>query len=95
MQVEQYNKAYHRYMVDFMSYRDDVQYENTTIFSEDQLSLVVPMDVLNWMKERTFGTTDPRVVQEEVEFCIRSSTLKAMKKAISWYMPERVVAWSV
>ena len=57
---------------------------------------MVPLEVLNWMKFRMWGTIDPAILQEgKVKFLLRSSTLEVMKKAISWYMPDRVIVWSV
>ena len=37
---------------------------------------------------------DSGVVEQGTEFLIRSSTLEVMKKAISWYLPDRLQIWS-
>ena len=86
----EHNNAYHRYLVDFMGFRDGVTYTRDTEFDEATLVLVVPEDILMWMRQRTFGMTTIPAAEDKVDFLIRSSTLEVMKKAISWYMPERV-----
>ena len=48
-----------------MGYRDGVKYESTKLFSEEQLVLVVPLEVLNWMKFRMWGTIDPAITRRE------------------------------
>ena len=84
MDPGQYNKRYHRYLIQFMSFRDAVQYDNMQMFSEDELNTVVPGEIKKWMQFKVFGVPVEEVANGAV-FLIRSTTLEVMKKSISWY----------
>lgn len=89
-----YNPDYHRYLVDFMSFRDNTKYLKKHLFSESQLLTIVPEDISRWMKNRLFGDSDVSLLEaikknqeKQMPLKLRSSTLMCMKKGISWYMP--------
>ena len=90
----EFNAVYQRYLVDFMGFRAGVTYERNATFREEELMEVVPEEVLNWMTLRTFGVANVRLVPGGQAFSIRSSTLEVMKKAVFFYMPDRVAAWN-
>ena len=90
----EFNAVYQRYLVDFMGFRAGVTYERNATFREEELMEVVPEEVLNWMTLRTFGVANVRLVPGGQAFLIRSSTLEVMKKAVFFYMPDRVAAWN-
>ena len=51
MQAGQCTTKYHRYLVDLMGFLDN----KDSVFSKERLCEVVPDDVMNCMKLRTFG----------------------------------------
>ena len=89
----EYNVVYHKYLVAFMSGLHGVSYEKKKEFSDEELLAAVPEDVLKWMQFSTFGSTDSDVINV-TPAKIRSSTLEVMKKAIFWYMPNRLQIWN-
>ena len=91
-----YNQVYHRYLIDFMEFNTGLQYDKKQMFSDDELYLIVPMDLKKWFFFKVFGFREGTqvVIPGETNFNIRSSTLEMMKKAISWYLPDRIACWS-
>lgn len=85
------NKHYQGYIVGFMSYHHGLRYDKTTIFSPADLGAVVPDDIHRWMCFKTFGRPEP--LPDDRPVLWRSSTLEVAKKALSWYMPNRIAAW--
>jgi hypothetical protein len=88
---QQQNPAYQQYMVQFMSYLHGVHYDQTTTFPIEDLATITPDDVKRWMCLKCFGVEHPRL--EDLPTLCRSSTLEVYKKALSWYMPNRVACW--
>ena len=52
MDPGQYNKRYHRYLVEFMGFKDGVFYDKMQEFTEDELNAIVPDDIKKWMQKR-------------------------------------------
>lgn len=50
-----YNKDYHKYLVEFMSFRDSYKYLKNQLFTESQLLTIVPDDISRWMRYKAFG----------------------------------------
>ena len=69
-----HNKNYHRYLIDFMSFKLGVEHDKNETFCEEELNGIVPDDIKRWMQSRVFGVPDGGVVEEGTEFLIRSST---------------------
>ena len=88
------NKVYHRYIVSLMSHIDNIIYPKGQLFTTRQLMKVVPDDVVSWMLEKTLGIRSMDDFVEGMEFNRRSSSIEVMKKAVSWYMPDRVTGWN-
>ena len=78
MQAGQCTTKYHRYLVDLMGFLDRTVYNKDTVCSKERLCEVVPDDVMNWMKLRTFGVENLMVLPEGQEFKLRSATLEVM-----------------
>ena len=89
-----YNKAYHSYLVDFMSLKDNYKYDKKHRFGNEDLVDVVPEQILEWMRRRTLGDTMQPDVRQGTVFKLRSSSLAVMKKAVSWYMVDKIASWS-
>ena len=81
-------------MVDFMGFYHGVVYTMDRRFEEDELFGVQPLNITRWMKARLFGSDNIGGSNVDKTLLIRSSTLKVMKKAISWYMPNRLATWN-
>ena len=67
------------------SYGRDKQYK------KGELRALTPNDVVRWMSVKTYGIADPPI-DLNPKF-VRSSTLAFWKKAISYFMPDRLVSW--
>ena len=89
---QQTNKYYQSYIVAFMSYKDGILYDRNTIFEVGHLGDVVPEDVKRWMCLKAYGLELPN--EDDRPLYWRSNTLEVAKKAISWYMPNRISAWN-
>ena len=95
VQPGQNNKHYQRYLVDFMEFCNGGSHDKDVTFTDDELNGITPGDVKGWMFQKVFGQReDEGAVQEGTDFLIRSSTLEVMKKALSWYLPDRLQVWS-
>ena len=90
MNRQQQNPAYQGYLVQFMSYLHDMQYDKDTLFDQESL-IVTPDDIIRWMCVKSFGVEYPEL-EDRPTLC-RSSSLEVYKKALSWYMPNRIQAW--
>ena len=89
---QQTNRYYQSYIVAFMSYKDGILYDRDTIFEVGHLGSVVPEDVKRWMCLKAYGLELPN--DDDRPLYWRSNTLEVAKKAISWYMPNRISAWN-
>jgi hypothetical protein len=89
-----YNKVYHPYLVDFMSFKDNYKYDKNHHFSNEELLNIAPDEVLAWMRNRTLGDIVQSEVKQGTEFKLRSGSLAVMKKALSWYMVDKITGWS-
>ena len=87
----QQNPVYQGYLVQFMSYSHALQYDNDTVFEQETLQYVTPDDVTRWMCVKCFGVEFPE--PEDSPSLCRSTSLEVYKKALSWYMPNRIQAW--
>lgn len=76
-----------------MSYLDDVEYPANAEFDADRLMELTPEDICKWMSFTTYG--DPNPGPDARPLYARSNTLKYAKKAISFFMPEKNLKWSI
>jgi len=76
-----------------MSYRDKVCYpKKHYAFRPEMLVLVKPHDLYKWLAFKAYGTEVPGP-NDNPTFG-RSSSLMYYKKAISYYMPHRLIHWN-
>jgi hypothetical protein len=69
-------------------------YEKDHIFSQEELAaLMTPNDIKRWMCVKAYITAKPGV-DDNSTLC-RSTLLKFWKKAISFFMPNRLMSWNV
>jgi hypothetical protein len=83
------------YIVSLMSYKHgrwEDPYDNSCVFSKEELLSIRPMDVQNWLALQAFGRVDPNI-QNDIPDNARASSLKKAKSGVSIFMPNRHVAW--
>ena len=87
-------KKYEANMLDFMSWfhgRGE-PYPLGTIFTRDELLLVKPVDIHDWLAVACFGIADYDIEEHRPTGC-RSYTLLYKKKAVSFFMPNQQPQW--
>jgi hypothetical protein len=84
---------YHSVLVEFMSFKDQQAYAANTAFTVEQLVTITPNDLKRWMCLKSYGVADPAVDANPTAG--RSSSLEFYKKALSYYMPNRLTPWNV
>jgi len=67
-------------------------YGPARVYSAEELYALTPTDVVRWMKMKAYGTPDP--VNDANPTMARSKSLKYWKKAISFFMPNRLMVWN-
>jgi hypothetical protein len=85
---------YRPYLLHLMSFIDnrlDNRYPKDTTFSKERLLSIQPRQIRRWMNLRAYGTVNPG--EDDIVTGCRSSSLLKAKQAISWYMPNKHVAW--
>lgn len=80
-------------LIQLMSFLDSTQYEADHEFTQERLLQLTPRDIERWMKKKAYGTPDPDNDAQPTE--ARSSSLQYWKKALSSYMPNRLMTWNV
>jgi hypothetical protein len=78
-------------MVGFMSYRDILNYALTHVFTDEELTSVTPTDVERYMRFKAYRVPEPGPDDRPTK--IRGSSLMVMKKAISFFIPNRLPSW--
>jgi hypothetical protein len=66
-------------------------YERTKTYAKGELRALTPDDVVRWMNVKAFGVPDPP--SDANPTFARSNLLAYWKKAISFFMPDRLVVW--
>ena len=87
------SKRYKSTLVSFMRHRDsNASYSIHTMFSSEELSSIIPLEIVAWMKLTAFGRSDAG--DDDVPTCRRSNTLTFHKKAISYFMSNKHLGWN-
>jgi hypothetical protein len=84
---------YYKYLLEFKSYKGGCHYGRDSSFTNRQLLEITPTQIECWMKLKVFGTPNPGCDAEPT--LGRSSSLEFYKKALSYYMPDKIHNWSV
>ena len=74
-----------------MSFLDGVTYEPGHEHGVERLGNLTPEDLLLWFNHKCFGTPTP---DETSRPMVRSSSLEYRKKALSFFMPNRLMVWN-
>ena len=86
-------KRYKSILLSMMSYKYGIIYGKDYEFSDEQLSEIQPDDIYKWMALKVFGQPDPSHDDNPTLGC--STSLEYYKKAISFFMPNRLATWNV
>jgi hypothetical protein len=79
-------------LTQFMSFKDARNYDNDHQFSTEELASVTPQQIVRYMKLKVYGTPDPPRDSNPTKG--RSSSLYYIKKAISFFMPNRLMDYN-
>ena len=74
-----------------MSYLDGTEYSKETEFEADRLRELTPDDLMRWFNKKVFGDEIPR---ENSRALVRSSAIQYWKKALSFFMPNKLMQWN-
>ena len=81
-------------LVKLMSHLDGIEYDNDHEFSLDQLGeLTADSVMMKWFNTIVLGLESPPF-GHDIRPQLRSSTIEYYKKAISHYMPNRLMTWN-
>ena len=83
---------YKKYLVEFMTFKDQQHYDMETDFTQEQRAAIRPTDVERWMCLKVYGVPNPG--PDDNPTLGRSSSLLYYKKALSYYMVNRLTAWN-
>jgi hypothetical protein len=73
-----------------MTFTNGIAYAKDHQFVQDELAPLTPDDVARWMCQKAYGTPEPDANPTQARF----SSLHYWKKAISYYMPNRLMPWN-
>ena len=74
-----------------MNYLDSTEYPAGTTFSQERLRQITPEDLVRYLNYEVYGNETPA---DDNEAQIRSSTVEFWKKALSYFMPNRMMVWN-
>jgi hypothetical protein len=77
------------YLITFMSYRDDEAYDKDHEFTPEELNEIQPEEIEKWTCVMVYGIPEPG--PDDNPTLGRSSSLEYYKKALSYYMPNRLI----
>ena len=86
-------KRYWRTLLALMSLKDGLMYPSDHVFSPSDLLTIRPSHVVEFFCLKVYGTPYPEA-DAKPSFG-RSSSLESYKKQISYFMPNKLVAWNV
>jgi hypothetical protein len=91
-----YTVVYHHAttLVHFMTFTNGHAYAKDHQFVQDELAPFTPDDIARWMCQKAYGRGTPEPDPDANPTQARSSSLEYWKKAISYYMPNRLMSWN-
>ena len=84
-------EIYRPYLVQLMSFKDEVDYGKDHEWTDLELYVIRPRHVARWLKKRAYGTPDPG--PDELPTEARDEGLQFAKKAVSLFMTWNVHAF--
>lgn len=88
------NDKYQHYLCECMSLKHghiDNIYPRTIQFAKEDLLQLTPSDIKRYLLWKAYG--DPFPSQDDIPCNARSGSLRKAKQGISWFMPNKNVAW--
>lgn len=89
---EESQRKYHKVLIAFMRFRDNIEYDDDHTFSLEELQQITPRDIVRWFNFKLYRNPDPSVGDLPIHG--RSNSLLYYKKALSFFMPHRLTAWN-
>jgi len=89
----QHAKGYFIHLHSCMSLKDGMNYDKSFCFESDHILTLRPEDIVSYFNLKVFGTTAPD--DNATPKLGRSSSLLFYKKAISYFMPNKLLGWNV
>ena len=86
--------AYAPVLKKLMTFVNNEDYPDNYVFSNEELGALTPTSVMLWFNDRMFGDSEPRVGHNMTPLW-RSSAAEFWKKAISFFMPNKMMPWNV
>ena len=88
-------ETYGRHMAHFMNFLYDRNDNFTQQYTDEELSIITPEDIIKFFKFKAFKINEDRPINEAVDRCTgcRGSTIDAYKRSLSHFMPNRIPAW--
>jgi hypothetical protein len=86
-------KTYKKVLLNFLSYRDGTTYNNDHSFDLATLGSITAEDVCRWLRYKAYGSPEPD--EDHLPGFARSTTLHFHKKAISYFIPNKHMAYNV
>jgi hypothetical protein len=83
---------YHDYLAEFIGFRDGKQYTSPHPFPNSFLSKIKPKEVAQFLAMKAYGKRNP--VPEDHPTVGRANSLEYYKKALSYFMPNRLSGWN-
>ena len=85
-------EQYKPYLIKLMSFKDDIEYEADHQFTKEELALITPEIIVRWMCLKVYGNPDPGPNDNPTKG--RSSVIAFAKKAVSFFMPNKLMSWN-
>ena len=86
-------RSYFTHLCQCLSLKDGIHYGKSHVFSKTHLLLLTPSDVCKYFNLKVFGCANPD--EDATSKLGRSSSLMFYKKAISYFMPNKLIGWNV
>ena len=90
--VKPLREVYRPYLIGLMRLKDGVDYPKDHQFSRQQLAAVTPDHVVAFFNLKVYGTAQP--TEDANPTNGRSNSIAFAKKAISFFMPNRLMQWN-
>lgn len=75
-----------------MSFLNNEEYDNDKEFTQAELGELTAENIMRWFHRKTYGQPDPPT-GHNLPPIARSNSLNYWKKALSFYMPNRLMVW--
>ena len=89
---EENDANYKSTLIHFMNWRDEAAYERDHEFTQEELGGITADEIASWFNQRAYGTDTPGRNDRPIH--MRSNSLLYLKKALSWFMPNRHHQWN-